>query len=41
MFIAIIGTRLAGKSTVENYLTQHKGFISVKLLQHSLDGRVC
>ncbi|KAI0778438.1 cytidine deaminase-like protein [Trametes elegans] len=32
MFVAIIGTRLAGKSTVEAYLTQCKGFISVKLL---------
>ncbi|KAI0639661.1 cytidine deaminase-like protein [Trametes polyzona] len=35
MFIAIIGTRLAGKSTVETYLTRHKGFTSVKLFQHS------
>ncbi|OJT15799.1 Deoxycytidylate deaminase [Trametes pubescens] len=40
MFIAIIGTRLAGKSTVEQYLTQQKGFISVKLLEHAPDGRV-
>ncbi|KAI8980756.1 cytidine deaminase-like protein [Trametes punicea] len=36
MFIAIIGTRLAGKSTVENLLIEHKGFVSVKLLDHAL-----
>lgn len=41
MFIAIIGTRLAGKSTVEKYLTQQKGFIAVKLLEHAPEERVC
>ncbi|KAI0375258.1 hypothetical protein BV20DRAFT_258924 [Pilatotrama ljubarskyi] len=35
MFIAIIGTRLAGKSTLQNFLSKHKGFIPVKLLDHS------
>ncbi|KAI0673391.1 cytidine deaminase-like protein [Trametes maxima] len=32
MFIAVIGTRLAGKATIETFLTKHKGFVSVKLL---------
>ena len=31
MFIAIIGTRLSGKSTVETYLTE-KGFIPVRII---------
>lgn len=35
MFIAIIGTRLSGKSTVETYLTE-KGFLPVRIIpQHS------
>ncbi|KAI0830567.1 cytidine deaminase-like protein [Trametes gibbosa] len=34
MFIIIIGTRLAGKSTVEAYLNKHKGFIPAKLHGH-------
>ncbi|KAI9060556.1 hypothetical protein FKP32DRAFT_1613547 [Trametes sanguinea] len=35
MFIAIIGTRLAGKTTVENFLIRHKGFIPVRLVHHT------
>jgi len=35
MFIAIVGTRGAGKSTVEDYLIS-KGFISVRLAQMDL-----
>ena len=31
MFIAIIGTRLSGKSTVETYLTE-RGFIPVRVI---------
>lgn len=31
MFIAIIGTRLSGKSTVETYLTE-KGFVPVRII---------
>ncbi|KAI0001704.1 cytidine deaminase-like protein [Russula vinacea] len=34
MFIAIIGTRLSGKSTVETYLTE-KGFIPVKVISRT------
>ncbi|KAF8506786.1 cytidine deaminase-like protein [Russula emetica] len=34
MFIAIIGTRLSGKSTVETYLTE-RGFIPVKLISRT------
>ncbi|KAI0715347.1 cytidine deaminase-like protein [Earliella scabrosa] len=37
MFIAIVGTRLAGKSTVESYLVKHKGFLPVKILQNLSD----
>ncbi|KAI0685173.1 cytidine deaminase-like protein [Cerioporus squamosus] len=37
MFIAIVGTRLAGKSTVQNYLVKHKGFLPVKILQTPMD----
>ncbi|RPD81889.1 hypothetical protein L226DRAFT_564537 [Lentinus tigrinus ALCF2SS1-7] len=37
MFIAIVGTRLAGKSTVQNYLVKNKGFIPVKILQSPSD----
>ncbi|KAI0652103.1 cytidine deaminase-like protein [Trametes meyenii] len=35
MFIAVIGTRNAGKSTIETFLTKNKGFVSVKLLDRS------
>jgi hypothetical protein len=31
MFIAIIGTRFSGKSSIENYLVAAKGFTSVRL----------
>lgn len=31
MFIAIIGTRLSGKSSVEEYLISQKGFTCVRL----------
>ena len=34
MFIAIIGTRFAGKSTVQSYLVKHKGFIAVKITRN-------
>ena len=34
MFIAIIGTRLSGKSTVETYLTE-RGFIPVKVISRT------
>ena len=33
MFIAIIGTRFSGKSSIENYLVAAKGFKSVRLVQ--------
>jgi dCMP deaminase len=33
MFIAIIGTRFSGKSSIENYLVATKGFKSVRLVQ--------
>ncbi|TBU39078.1 cytidine deaminase-like protein [Dichomitus squalens] len=33
MFIAIVGTRFAGKSSVQSYLVKHKGFIPVKITQ--------
>ena len=34
MFIAIIGTRLSGKSTVETYLTE-RGFIPVRVISRT------
>jgi hypothetical protein len=34
MFIAIIGTRLSGKSTVETYLTE-KGFTPVRVISRT------
>ncbi|KAI0361351.1 hypothetical protein OH77DRAFT_1417589 [Trametes cingulata] len=34
MFVIIIGTRFAGKSTVQDFLSRQKGFIPVKLLDH-------
>ncbi|EAU92806.2 dCMP deaminase [Coprinopsis cinerea okayama7 len=33
MFIAIVGTRFAGKSTVEEYLINHKHFTPVRLIE--------
>ncbi len=33
MFIAVIGTRLAGKDTVKDYLVKDKGFTYVGTLQ--------
>ena len=33
MFIAIIGTRLSGKSTVQDYLVGFKGFQPVQLIE--------
>lgn len=41
MFIAIVGTRLAGKSTVESFLVKQKGFLPVKILQNLSDNLVC
>lgn len=32
MFIAIIGTRFSGKSSIENYLVTTKGFKSVRIV---------
>ncbi len=37
MFIAIVGTRLAGKSTLRDYLVKHKAFLPVKILQTPSD----
>ncbi|KAI0688667.1 cytidine deaminase-like protein [Cytidiella melzeri] len=37
MFIAIIGTRAAGKATLKEYLVQNKGFIDVGSLKHDPD----
>lgn len=34
MFIAIIGTRLSGKSTVETYLVE-KGFVPVRIISRT------
>ncbi|KAI0095039.1 cytidine deaminase-like protein [Irpex rosettiformis] len=39
MFIAIIGTRLAGKDTVKDYLIKDKGFTYVGFLQHEKNTR--
>jgi hypothetical protein len=36
MFVAIIGTRFSGKTSVENYLISLKGFISVRIIQSAL-----
>ena len=33
MFIAIVGTRFSGKSSIENYLVTAKGFKAVRLVQ--------
>ena len=33
MFVAIIGTRFSGKTSIENYLISLKGFISVRIIQ--------
>jgi hypothetical protein len=35
MFIAIIGTRLSGKSTIETYLIE-KGFVSVRIIPRAV-----
>jgi len=45
MFIAIVGTRFAGKSTIEEYLINEKGFTPVRLIEpndgdSSLDGEI-
>ena len=32
MFVAIVGTRYSGKSTIENYLVSSKGFTSIRLV---------
>ncbi|THV07525.1 hypothetical protein K435DRAFT_709550 [Dendrothele bispora CBS 962.96] len=37
MFIAIIGTKCSGKSTVEDYLVSSKGFISIHSFRRSLN----
>jgi len=37
MFIAIVGTRFSGKTSIENYLVSLKGFISVRIIQSELD----
>ena len=39
MFIAIIGTMLSGKSTVETYLTE-KGFVPVKVISRAINYEV-
>lgn len=33
MFIAIVGTRFSGKSTVEDYLVSQKQFTPVRVIQ--------
>jgi len=40
MFIAIIGTRFSGKTSIENYLVGTKGFKSVRLIQSNSDHNV-
>lgn len=37
MFVGIIGTRFSGKSSIENYLVETKGFKSVRLIQSNSD----
>ena len=37
MFIAIIGTRFSGKSSLEEYLVSDKGFTSVRILESDRD----
>lgn len=37
MFIAIIGTRFSGKTSIENYLVSLKGFTSVRIIQSDSD----
>lgn len=37
MFIAIIGTRFSGKTSIENYLVSLKGFTSVRIIQSESD----
>lgn len=33
MFVAIVGTRFAGKSSIEDYLVASKGFTPVRIIQ--------
>ncbi|KAF8973514.1 cytidine deaminase-like protein [Flammula alnicola] len=37
MFVAIVGTRFSGKSSIENYLISSKGFTSVRIIQSDSD----
>ena len=37
MFIAIVGTRCAGKTTVQDYLVRYKSFTPVKLVRTDLE----
>jgi len=37
MFIAIVGTRFSGKTSIENYLVSLKGFTSVRIIQSDSD----
>jgi hypothetical protein len=39
MFIALVGTRSSGKSTVQDYLVVHKGFIPLHLEGYSVRER--
>ena len=36
MFIAIIGTRSSGRTTIESYLIA-RGFVPVRIIDHALD----
>ena len=37
MFIAIVGTRCSGKSTIQEYLVKYRDFKPVKILQNISD----
>ncbi|KDR85469.1 hypothetical protein GALMADRAFT_234357 [Galerina marginata CBS 339.88] len=37
MFVAIVGTRFSGKSSIEEYLVSSKGFTSVRVIQSDFD----
>ena len=37
MFIAIVGTRFSGKTSIENYLVSLKRFTSVRIIQSDSD----
>src|SRR6266498_2171717 len=41
MFVAIIGTRFAGKTSIKNYLVASKGFTSIRLLSHGSSSNEC